>query len=147
MGFFPPVAPLEVEILKKEAYTDSFVAYGTLGVLVLEYEQTTARYLVLVTGCKSVGKIKDTEVFKLTQATFVPLCLKAKMELVQDVGKLLASGQFFFAHPSFGADFDLLSCAQKQGTNQPHFYWLVITFTSYHPLTWTIIAGGREDII
>lgn len=109
--------------MKKEAYTDSIWAYGTLGVLVLEHAQTTVQYLVLVTGCQSVGKIQDAEVFKLTQATFVPLSQKARMELVQDVGKLLASGQFFFAHPSFGANFDLLACAQKQGIDQPHFYW------------------------
>lgn len=114
---------MEVDILKKEAYTDSIPAYGILGVLMLEHDQTTAQYLVLVTGCQSVGKIQDVEVFRLTQATFVPLSLKAKMELVQDVGKLLASGQFYFAHPSFGAEFDLLTCAQKQGTDQPHFYW------------------------
>ena len=119
----PLPAPVEVEILKKEAYTDSISAYGTLGVLVLEYEQTPIQYLVLVTGCQSVGKIKDAEVFRLTQATFIPLNQRAKMEYVQEVGKLLASGQFYFAHPSFGASFDLLSCAQKQGQDQPHFYW------------------------
>ena len=116
---------MEVEILKQEAYTDSIPAYGTLGVLVLEREQSMAQYLVLVTGCQSVGKIKDAEIFKLTQATFVPLNFNAKMELVQDVGKLLASGHFYFAHPSFGAEFDILCCAQKQGTEQPHFYWSV----------------------
>ena len=117
---------MEVEILKQEAYSDSIAAYGTLGVLMIAREQSTAQYLVLVTGCQSVGKIKDAEVFKLTQATFVPLSFNAKMELVQDAGKLLASGQFYFAHPSFGAEFDLLSCAQKQGVDRPHFYWLVI---------------------
>ena len=119
----PPTAPVEVEILKKEAYSDSISAYGTLGVLVLDSEETPIQYLVLVTGCQSVGKIKDAEVFRLTQATFVPLSRKAKMEYVLEVGKLLASGQFYFAHPSFGATFDLLTCAQKQGLDQPHFYW------------------------
>lgn len=114
---------MELEILKKEAYTDSISAYGILGVLATEYEQSTVQYLVLVTGCGSVGKVGDVELFQITQATFVPLSLKAKMELVQDVGKLLACGQFYFAHPSFGVKFDLLSCAQKQGMDQPHFYW------------------------
>ena len=112
-----------MEVLKKEAYTDSIAAYGILGVLATEHEQNTVQYLVLVTGCVSVGKVGDVELFKLTQATFVPLSLKARMEFVQDVGKLLASGQFYFAHPSFGATFDLLSCAQKQGEDQSHFYW------------------------
>ena len=120
------LAPVEVEILKQEAYTDSIPAYGSLGVLMIERDQSMAQYLVLVTGCQSMGKIRDVEVFKLTQATFVPLNISAKMELVQDVGKLLASGQFYFAHPSFGADFNILSCAQKQGEDLPHFYWLVV---------------------
>lgn len=114
---------MEVEILKKEAYSDNISAYGTLGVLALEHDQVPIQYLVLVTGCQSVGKIKDVEIFRLTQTTFVPLSAKARVELVQDVGKFLASGQFYFAHPSFGANFDLLSCAQKQGLEQPHFYW------------------------
>lgn len=114
------LTPVEVEILKKEAYTDSISAYGILGVLVLGQEH---QFLVLVTECVSVGKVKSVEIFRLTQATFVPLSLKSKIELVQDVGKLLASGQFYFAYPSFSADFDLLACAQKQGVEQPHFYW------------------------
>ena len=116
--------PAEVDILRKDiSYTGCIGAYGTLGVLVLQHEESIVKYLVLVTGCQSMGKIKDTEIFKLTQATFIPLSTKALMELVLDVGKLLASGKFFFGHPSFGAEFDLLSCAQKQGTEQPHFYW------------------------
>ena len=114
---------MEAEILRKEAYADSFVAYGMLGVLVLDSDRVTYRYLVMVTGCQSVGKIHDVEIFRLTEAAFVPLSIRARMELVQDVGKLLASGKFFFAHPSFGAKFDLLSCAQKQGMDQPHYYW------------------------
>lgn len=109
-----------MEILKKEAYADSISAYGILGVLVLGQDH---QFLVLVTECVSVGKVKSVEIFRLTQATFVPLSLKSKIELVQDVGKLLASGQFYFAYPSFTPDFDLLACAQKQGVEQPHFYW------------------------
>ena len=114
-----------MEILKKEAYSDSVSAYGTLGVLAIDHGHNTVQYLVLVTGCQSVGKIKDAEIFKLTQTTFIPLSVQAKLELVQDVGKLLTSGQFYFSHPSFGADFDLLSCAQKQGIDQPQFHWYV----------------------
>ena len=113
-----------MEILKKEvSFPESMGAYGSLGVLALQHEHVMVKYLVLITGCQFVGKIKDVEIFKLTQAAFVPLSVKAPMELVQDVGKLLASGMFFFGHPSFGAEFDLLSCAQKQGTEQLHFYW------------------------
>jgi len=62
-------------------------------------------------------------VFRITQTTFAPLSTRANLELVQDVGKLLASGRFYFAYPSTGTTFDLLSCAQKQGKEQSHFFW------------------------
>lgn len=68
-------------------------------------------------------QVKDVEVFRITQTTFAPFSSQANLELVQDVGKLLASGQFYFAYPSYGAEFDLLACAQKQGKEQRHFFW------------------------
>ena len=71
-------------------------------------------------------QVRDVEVFRITQTTFAPFSSRANLELVQEVGKLLASGQFFFAWPSYGAQFDLLSCSQKQGKEQRQFFWLAI---------------------
>lgn len=127
---FTSLAPVEVDILRKECnYSDSVSAYGCLGVLSIDFEQVTFQYLVLVAECHSVGKLQDTEIFRITQTTFVPLSRRAKLEMVQELSKLLSSGQFYFSYPSYGANFDILSCAQKQGTDQPHFFWLVS-----HPL-------------
>lgn len=112
---------MEVEILKKEAYTDSIWAYGTLGVLVLEHAQTTVQYLVLVTGCQSVGKIQDAEVFKLTQATFVPLSQKARMELVQDVGNSSPQGSSSSLIPPSGQTLTFLLVPRSKALTSPTF--------------------------
>eukprot|EP00731_Ephydatia_muelleri_P028550 Em0020g194a len=80
--------------------------------------------MVFVTECQSVGKVLDAEVFRITQATLLPLSSKADLELVLEVGKLLACGQFYFSHPNT-ALFDLLSPAQIHGAGkeQKHFCW------------------------
>ena len=118
------LAPIELDIIRRECnYGDSVSAYGCLGVLSVDYEQETYQYLVVITECLSLGKIQDAEVFKITQTAFIPLSIKANLELVQEVGKLLASGKFYFSYPSYGVNFDLLACAQKQGKEQPQFYW------------------------
>lgn len=125
-----------MDILRKECnYSDSVSAYGCLGVLSVDFEHVTFQYLVLVAECQSVGKLQDAEIFRITQATFIPLSRRAKLELVQELSKLLSSGQFYFSYPSYGANFDLLSCAQKQGTDQPHFFWW-----DYHCCVLTIVV-------
>lgn len=66
----------------------------------------------------------DTEVFRVTQTTFAPLCQRGNLELVQEVGKLLACGKFYFSYPSNGAAFDILVSAQQQGKDlQTQFCW------------------------
>ena len=118
------IAPVEFDIIRRECcYNDSVSAYGCLGVLAVDSGSQTFHYLVLVSECLSLGKINDTEIFRVTQTMFAPLNHKANLDLVQDVGKILASGHFYFAYPSFGATFDLLVCYQKQGKPQPQFFW------------------------
>ena len=68
-------------------------------------------------------QVRDVEVFRITQTTFAPFSSRANLELVQEVGKLLTSGQFYFAWPSYGAQFDLLASSQKQGKEQRQFFW------------------------
>lgn len=59
-------------MLRKQ-YVKISDAYGCLGVLQLNAGETPLLYLVLVTGCFSVGKISDAEIFRITQTQFVPL--------------------------------------------------------------------------
>jgi phosphatidylinositol-bisphosphatase len=116
------LTPAEAEMIRRD-YGEAVAAYGCLGVLQIAQGDQTFHYLVLVTDCQSVGKVKDVEVFRITQTTFAPFSSRANLELPQEVGKLLASGQFYFAFPLYGAEFDLLACAQKQGQEQQHFFW------------------------
>lgn len=48
-------------------------AYGCLGVLQLNTGVNMSLYIVMITGCFSVGKIGDSEIFRITQTHFVPL--------------------------------------------------------------------------
>ena len=83
-------------------------------------------YVVLVTGCQQVGKISDgSEVYKITNTLLVPLhATPCQHEGVVAVGKLLASGQFYFSvNNEEGSSFNLLTRAQVQGQEQPQFCW------------------------
>lgn len=117
------LSPVEVDIIRRE-FAETISAYGCLGVLKVIVGEETFQYLVLCTGCQSVGKVWDTEVFRVTQTTFAPLCQRGNLELVQEVGKLLACGKFYFSYPSNGAAFDILVSAQQQGKDlQTQFCW------------------------
>ena len=74
----------ETEVVKKE-YTKILDAYGCLGVLQLYSGDTTVLYLVMVTGCFSVGKIGDSEIFRITQTQFVPLHYQQNEDRIADV--------------------------------------------------------------
>lgn len=65
-------ATQETEAVKKQ-YTKILDAYGCLGVLQLNAGENTVLYLVMITGCFSVGKIGDSEIFRITQTQFIPL--------------------------------------------------------------------------
>ncbi|XP_013387463.1 synaptojanin-1 isoform X2 [Lingula anatina] len=125
------LSDVETETIKKQ-YTKIVDAYGCLGVLTLSIVQDGALvnvlYLVLVTGCISVGKILDSEIFKITAVTFISLRNHPDDEArVSEVKKILSAGTFYFSWTSTnGAPFDLSLCAQKK--HQDHdtdsrFFW------------------------
>ncbi|XP_011307033.1 synaptojanin-1 [Fopius arisanus] len=87
----------ETESLKVQ-YTKLLDAYGCLGVLQLNAGENTLLYLVLVTGCFSVGKIGESEIFRITQTQFVPLhYTQGSEDRVSEVRKVLNSGTFYFS--------------------------------------------------
>ncbi|NWV08872.1 SYNJ2 protein, partial [Ptilonorhynchus violaceus] len=103
-------------------------AYGCLGELQLKCGNTRLHFLVLVTGCTSVGKILDAEVYKITATDFCPLQEETKEdERVTALKKILNSGMFYFCWPNTGSNFDLTVRAQKQGDNNYEscnsFFW------------------------
>ncbi|KAI8520793.1 Synaptojanin-1 [Branchiostoma belcheri] len=57
----------------KPTYQKLLDAYGCLGVLMLNIGDRMMHYLVVVTGCVSVGKINTSEVFRITNTAFVSL--------------------------------------------------------------------------
>ncbi|XP_058828017.1 synaptojanin-1 [Topomyia yanbarensis] len=87
----------ETEIVRKQ-YTKVLDAYGCLGVLQLNAGDSSLLYLVMVTGCFSVGKILDSEIFRITQTQFVSLQYQPSNEdRISEIRKVLNSGTFYFS--------------------------------------------------
>ncbi|NXR55033.1 SYNJ2 protein, partial [Hippolais icterina] len=121
------LAPEEKDAIKGQ-YEKLMDAYGCLGELQLKCGNTRLHFLVLVTGCTSVGKILDAEVYKITATDFCPLQEETKEdERVTALRKILNSGMFYFSWPNAGSNFDLTVRAQKQGDNNYEsgnsFFW------------------------
>jgi phosphatidylinositol-bisphosphatase len=91
--------------------------------------ENTVLYLVVVTGCVSVGKIGDSEVFRITQTTFVSLRNQSQdEERIAEVRKLLNSGTFYFSWSASGQALDITLCAQRRrrgAVTDNRFYWYV----------------------
>uniref|UniRef100_A0A672QNA2 Synaptojanin-1 n=1 Tax=Sinocyclocheilus grahami TaxID=75366 RepID=A0A672QNA2_SINGR len=101
----------------RTAYTKMLDAYGILGVLRLNLGDSMLHSLVVVTGCSSVGKVQDSEVFRVTGTDFVSLKNDPSDEdRIADVRKVLNSGNFYFAWSSTGVSLDL-SLIKKPGCN------------------------------
>ncbi|CAK9805845.1 Synj1 [Anthophora quadrimaculata] len=117
----------ETETLKGK-YTKLLDAYGCLGVLQLNAGENTLLYLVLVTGCFSVGKIGESEVFRITQTHFVPLhYTQGNEDRVFEVRKVLNSGTFYFSWcASHQEPLDITLSAQrrcKSTVTDNRFFW------------------------
>ncbi|CAH8549682.1 unnamed protein product [Schistosoma mattheei] len=101
---------------RKCQYTKAVDAYACLGVLVPMISPTSdssimapQSYIVLVTGCTSVGKLPLFEVFRITNVQFINLkCQGVEEDIYPDLRKLLSSGMFYFARSNIdGKPFDL----------------------------------------
>jgi synaptojanin len=114
-------------------------AYGCLGVLQLNAgESKNSLYLVMVTGCFSIGKIADCEIFRITQTQFISLQHQQTAEdKISEVRKVLNSGTFYFSWNSAPNQqqqqqqqsqysFDItLSAQRRRKTNETdnRFFW------------------------
>lgn len=76
---FVRTASQELETIKKQ-YVKIADAYGCLGVLQVNAGETSVQYLVMVTGCFSVGKLCDAEVFRITQTQLISLQFQSTAE-------------------------------------------------------------------
>ncbi|XP_063126886.1 synaptojanin-1 isoform X19 [Rattus norvegicus] len=111
----------------KGTYAKVLDAYGLLGVLRLNLGDTMLHYLVLVTGCMSVGKIQESEVFRVTSTEFISLRVDASDEdRISEVRKVLNSGNFYFAWSASGVSLDLSLNAHRsmqEHTTDNRFFW------------------------
>ncbi|XP_007484876.2 synaptojanin-2 isoform X2 [Monodelphis domestica] len=126
-GTVATLTPEEKEVIKGQ-YWKLIDAYGCLGELRLISGGTQLSFLVLVTGCTSVGRILDAEIFKITTVDFCPLQDDVKEEdRLTALKKILNSGMFYFSWPNAGSNFDLTVRAQKQGDDNYElgnsFFW------------------------
>uniref|UniRef100_A0A672QN13 Synaptojanin-1 n=1 Tax=Sinocyclocheilus grahami TaxID=75366 RepID=A0A672QN13_SINGR len=133
----------------RTAYTKMLDAYGILGVLRLNLGDSMLHSLVVVTGCSSVGKVQDSEVFRVTGTDFVSLKNDPSDEdRIADVRKVLNSGNFYFAWSSTGVSLDL-SLIKKPGCNYIWFIliqpWLLRLITALFPgvLSQVVMRGSR----
>lgn len=83
--------------------------------------------LVVVTGCSSVGKVQDSEVFRVTQTDFISLKNDpADEDRIAEVRKVLNSGHFYFAWSASGVSMDLSLSAHRrilEDTTDNRFFW------------------------
>ncbi|XP_017164092.1 synaptojanin-1 isoform X6 [Poecilia reticulata] len=111
----------------KSTYTRIFDAYGILGVLRLNLGDAMLHSLVVVTGCSSVGKVQDSEVFRVTQTDFISLKNDPGDEdRISEVRKVLNSGHFYFAWSATGISMDLSLNAHRrilEDTTDNRFFW------------------------
>lgn len=118
----------------KKQYVKILDAYGCLGVLQLNAGEHTILYLVMVTGCFSVGKIADCEIFRITQTQLVSLQHQPPSEdKISEVRKVLNAGTFYFSWNSSGTQspgsmqsFDITLSAQrrrKTSETDNRFFW------------------------
>uniref|UniRef100_A0A2K6GG84 Synaptojanin-1 n=1 Tax=Propithecus coquereli TaxID=379532 RepID=A0A2K6GG84_PROCO len=111
----------------KSTYSKVLDAYGLLGVLRLNLGDTMLHYLVLVTGCMSVGKIQESEVFRVTSTEFISLRIDSSDEdRISEVRKVLNSGNFYFAWSASGISLDLSLNAHRsvqEQTTDNRFFW------------------------
>uniref|UniRef100_A0A8C3VT39 Synaptojanin-1 n=1 Tax=Catagonus wagneri TaxID=51154 RepID=A0A8C3VT39_9CETA len=111
----------------KGTYSKVLDAYGLLGVLRLNLGDTMLHYLVLVTGCMSVGKIQESEVFRVTSTEFISLRVDSSDEdRISEVRKVLNSGNFYFAWSASGTSLDLSLNAHRsmqEHTTDNRFFW------------------------
>ncbi|XP_047199386.1 synaptojanin-1 isoform X4 [Hippoglossus stenolepis] len=111
----------------KSTYSKIVDAYGILGVLRLNLGDSMLHSLVVVTGCSSVGKVQDSEVFRVTQTDFISLKNDPGDEdRIAEVRKVLNSGHFYFAWSSTGVSLDLSLNARRrilEDTTDNRFFW------------------------
>uniref|UniRef100_A0A674JSE1 Synaptojanin-1 n=1 Tax=Terrapene triunguis TaxID=2587831 RepID=A0A674JSE1_9SAUR len=112
---------------EKEAIKSTYSKNSSLNYISGFTGDTLLHYLVLVTGCMSVGKIQESEVFRVTSTEFISLRSDPSDEdRISEVRKVLNSGNFYFAWSATGVSLDLSLNAHRsmqEHTTDNRFFW------------------------
>lgn len=146
--FWFSAAQHEADNIRKQ-YVKPLDAYCCLGVLRVKLSDTGSRYdqfyinfvlklscagfgfglcLILVTGCELVGRIQNSEIYRVTAVTPVRLNKLAVDDSQSDVRRLLGSGTFYFSKSTDGSckAIELTQSMQSQqaaGMPDDKFLW------------------------
>ncbi|XP_078491504.1 synaptojanin [Ciona intestinalis] len=136
----------------KSSCTKIADTYGCLGVIILNKD---AEALVLITGCRVVGKLLDCEIYRISDVSFISLRDASDVtSSLSDLKRLLCSGSFYFS--TCGSDdqknLNLTRTLQKQDNTEDKSYLWNRQLLSYfitrgvNTKSWCveIICGGID---
>lgn len=82
---------------------------------------------MFISGCVSIGKILNSEIFRITETVFVSLRnIESDLERIQEVRRVLNSGTFYFSWCADEIPLDLTLCAQRAIATKDtdnRFFW------------------------
>jgi hypothetical protein len=105
------------QVRRNGGFTKILEGYACLGMLQYAYEGSKEiLFLIIVTGCVSVGKIHNSEIFCISDVVLLSMRNgPGDQELISGVKRLLSSGCFYFANPTMAnqVPIDLTLPAQR----------------------------------
>lgn len=157
-GTIISLAPDEADQIRRTGgFTKFLEGYACLGMLQYAYEGSKEiQFLIIVTGCVSVGKIQNSEIFCITSVK--PLSMRngpGDEKLIAGVERLLGSGGFYFSHQTMPnqAPYDLTLSAQRahmsNSQTDNRFFWNRLLYRDFERYgictsTWLVkvLCGG-----
>ena len=127
-GAVAALSPAEVDSIRS-FYRHQIDGYGCLGVLEIACSGDLNLYfLVLVTGCVSIGKIGDSEIFRVTDTGFISLRgWPQDGEKILEIRRVMNAGTFYFSWSAKTSNpLDITLCAQRRARTQEtdnRFFW------------------------
>lgn len=123
--------PYELDTMNQDkAFTKFLEGFACLGMLRYSFgasSRSEVMFLIIVTGCVSVGKMDKTEIFRITDVCLLSMRNETgDQDTIQSLKRLLSSGCFYFSHCTTQNEFDITLSAQRaRSTNKSdaRFFW------------------------
>lgn len=145
------------QVRRNGGFAKILEGYACLGMLQYAYEGSKEiQFLIIVTGCVSVGKIQSTEIFCITDVVLLSMRNGERdQDLISGVKRLISSGGFYFAHQIMSEQptYDLTLSAQRahltNGQTDNRFFWNRLLYRQFERYgictsTWLVkvMCGG-----